>query len=96
VILATEKIRSYDPLNIGAGKGFTVDHILQTLLEIEGFSPRVVHDRSKPSTIPMRLVDTARAKKLLGFRPKTTLRDGLKKTVDWYKLNMPKPRRNRT
>ncbi len=95
VILAAEKVGSYDPLNIGAGKAFTVDHILGTLLEIEGFNPRVIHDRSKPSMIPMRLVDTARAKKLLGFRPKTTLKDGLKKTVDWYKLKMSKSRRNR-
>jgi len=93
-ILAAEKIGSYDPLNIGAGKAFTVDHILGTLLEIEGFTPRVIHDRSKPSMIPVRLIDTTRAKKLLGFRPKTALKDGLKKTVDWYKLKMPRARRS--
>jgi GDP-L-fucose synthase len=95
VILAAEKIHSYDPLNIGAGRAFTVDHILNTLLEVEGFKPRVVHDRAKPSMIPMRLVDTAKAKKLLGFRPKTTLRDGLKRTLDWYKLKTSKSGRSK-
>ena len=95
VILAAEKIDSYDPLNIGAGKAFTVDDILQTLLEIEGFKPRVVHDRTKPSMIPIRLVDTTRANKLLGFQPKTTLRGGLKKTIDWYKLKGSRPGRKK-
>ena len=95
VILATEKISSYDPLNVGAGKGFTVDDILHTLLEAEGFHPRVVHDRSKPSMIPIRLVDTRRAKKLLGFVPKTTLKEGLRKTVAWYKLKSSSSGRKR-
>ena len=85
LMLATERIDSYDPLNIGAGRGFTVDEILRTLLEIEGYNPRVVHDSSKPSMIPKRLVDTSRAEKVLGFRSKTTLREGLEKTLDWYK-----------
>jgi len=93
LILATEKIDSYDPMNIGAGRGVTVDEILRTLLELEGYNPRVVHDPSKPSMIPKRLVDTSRAEKLLGFRPKTALREGLKDTLDWYRAMAAKRRR---
>jgi GDP-L-fucose synthase len=93
LLLATEKIDTYDPLNIGAGKGFTVDEILRTLIKLEGYSPRIVHDKSKPKMIPKRLVDTSRAEKLLGFKPKTTLREGLRKTLDWYEAGSSKRRR---
>jgi GDP-L-fucose synthase len=86
MLLATEKINSYDPVNVGYGKGFTIKEILNTLLKIDGYTAaRIVHDYSKPSMIPVRLVDTRKAESVLGFRAKTTLREGLEKTVSWYR-----------
>ena len=86
LVLAAEKMGGYDPINVAFGRGYTVRAILKTLLEIDGRADaRVVYDRSKPSMIPVRLLDTSKAEKLLGFRAKTSLREGLSKTVDWYK-----------
>lgn len=95
VLLATERVSSYSPINVGYGKGHSVNDILYTLLGIEGYiDVRVVYDSSKPSMIPMRLVDTRKAEAVLGFRAKTALRDGLKKTLDWYKeTRLPRTRR---
>ena len=41
----------------------------------------------KSTTIPIRLVDTAKAETILGFKAKTGLGDGIKKTIKWYKEN---------
>jgi GDP-L-fucose synthase len=55
-------------------------------LKIDGYTAaRIVYDYSKPPMIPVRLVDTRKAESVLGFRAKTTLREGLEKTVSWYR-----------
>jgi len=84
--LAAEKVDHFDPINVAAGEGHSVDEILRLLLEIEGYEgAKIVHDTTAPSMIPIRLIDSSRAKRVLGFRPKTPLKEGLEKTVRWYK-----------
>jgi GDP-L-fucose synthase len=86
MILATEKINSYDPINIGLGKGYSIKQALQMILEVDGYTEaKVKYDPSKPSMIPVRLIDTTKAERVLGFKPKTSLREGIKKTVEWYR-----------
>ncbi|MCH7623634.1 MAG: NAD-dependent epimerase/dehydratase family protein, partial [Nitrospinae bacterium] len=69
MVLAAEKIDSYLPLNIAVGNGYSVKQVLQTMLEADGFTgAKVVFNSSQPSTIPVRLVDTALAEKVLGQR----------------------------
>jgi GDP-L-fucose synthase len=86
MILATEKIESYDPINIGLGKGYSIKQALKMMLEIDGYTnAKVIYNSSKPSMIPIRLLDTSKAKKLLGFKATTGLRDGIRKTIEWYR-----------
>lgn len=88
ILLAMEKINSYNPVNIGFGKGYSIKEFLKMMLEVDGYtSAKVVFDPSKPSTIPIRLVDTTKAETILGFKPKTDLKEGIKKTIKWYREN---------
>jgi GDP-L-fucose synthase len=83
---AMERLSGFTTLNIGLGKGYSVKQVLRTILELEGWTEaRVVFDSSKPTMIPVRLVDTSRAEQLLGFRAATDLREGLRQTIDWYR-----------
>lgn len=89
IILATEKIDTYNPINIGYGKGYTIKEILQMTIEIDNFDDaEIIYNKTMPSMIPIRLVDTSKAEKLLGFKPKTNIREGIEKTIDWYKENI--------
>lgn len=88
LLLASEKIDTYDPINIGAGKGFSIKQLLAILMELEECGDlQVEFDATKPSMCPIRLVDVTKAEKQLGFRAKTELREGMKKTILWYKDN---------
>ncbi len=83
MILATEKIESYNPLNIGLGKGHSIKEALQIILEVDGYTEAMVKfDSSKPSMIPIRLIDTTKAETVLGFKAITGLREGMKKTIE--------------
>lgn len=95
MVRAIEKIESYRAINIGLGKGYSVKEILQMILELDGYTDaRVVFNTSKPTMIPIRLVDTTKAETVLGFEAKTDLREGLRKTIEWYResRNIPRPR----
>lgn len=88
LMLAAEKINTYDPVNIGLGKGYSIKDIFKIALEVEGCSAaKLEFDTTKPSMIPVRLIDTTKARNLLGFKAQTDIRQGIQKTILWYKNN---------
>lgn len=86
MILAMTKIDDFCPVNIGTGKPVSVRQVLDTILKVDNYrDAKIVFNTSKPTMIPRRLIDVSLAKRLLGFEAKTSLYDGIKKTVDWYR-----------
>ena len=83
-LLVLEKGESMKPYNIGAGTAITVGDIVDSVLRATNKNPKVVYDETKPTTIPFRMVSTERIRTELGFEPKWTFEEGIKKTVDWY------------
>ena len=86
LLLAMEKINTFDPINIGGGKPISIQQALKAMLKAADVkSPKVIFNRSRPSMIPVRLINVSKAKKVLDFVPKTSLNDGIQKTIHWYK-----------
>ena len=86
MVTAMAKITSHTALNIGLGKGYSVKEILETILECDGYTgAKVVFNSSRPTMIPVRLVDTTKAETLLGFKAETDLVEGIQKTLAWYR-----------
>lgn len=87
-IMAMEKVVNYCPMNIGYGKGYSVKEVLNIILEEADYrDARILFNPSKPSMIPIRLVNISKAKRILGFEPKIGIREGIQKTLEWYRLN---------
>ena len=89
-MVVMDKVDSYDIFNIGSGVGKSVNDILFTCMELEGYDTDVTYNSDKPSMIPIRLLDVSKAKDKLGFETEISLREGLKKTIKWYKENYDK------
>jgi GDP-L-fucose synthase len=84
-LLALEKCTRFDPVNIGAGKAATIREIVGFILDAAGHKDAPVSfDKTKPVTIPFRMVDVEKAKLLLGFEPRIPLERGIGETVRWY------------
>jgi GDP-L-fucose synthase len=49
-----------------------------------------VWDATKPDGQPRRLLDISKAEKYFGFKAKTDFREGLKKTIEWYRESKDK------
>ena len=74
-----------EPINIGTGAEISIRDLAALVAETTGFEGRIVWDPSKPNGYPRRKLDTSRAERLLGFRSQVPLRDGLARTIAWYR-----------
>jgi GDP-L-fucose synthase len=85
ILLAAEKYDKPDPVNLGTGKEITIRELSSLIAELTGFNGRITYDTMKPDGQPRRCLDTTGAKREFGFEAKTDLREGLRKTIEWYK-----------
>lgn len=85
ICLATEHYDKPEPVNIGAGFEISIRELVGLIVELTGFKGRIVWDASKPDGQPRRMLDTSRAFREFGFRAATDFREGLKKTIEWYR-----------
>jgi GDP-L-fucose synthase len=84
VVLALERYDGTEPVNVGAGAEVPIRTLAEKLRELVGFEGRLVFDPSQPDGQPRRCLDTSRAERLFGFRARTPLDEGLRRTVEWY------------
>lgn len=82
--LAAERYDDPEPVNIGAGFEISIKDLTALVADIVGYEGTVVWDNSKPDGQPRRMLDVSRAEERFGFKARTDLRDGLRKTVDAY------------
>ena len=73
-----------EPINVGAGKGISILELAQLIKEAVGYQGRIVLDESKPDGAPHKTMDNTKMKKIFNWEPLTSLREGIKKTVEWY------------
>jgi len=85
IILATEKYNKPDPVNLGTGFEVSITELIKLIADLVGFDGEIKYDTSKPDGQPRRCLDTNKAWEEFGFKAKTDLREGLKKTIKWYK-----------
>lgn len=86
MVLAMEKMTTYDPVNIGSGRGHTVREILQIILSRDGYGDaKIVYAPDKPTMIPKRRVSIEKSKSLLGFYPQVSIEEGIVRTLEFYR-----------
>lgn len=73
-----------DPVNIATGKKTTVRDLAKTITNSFEYNPEFFFDSTKPTMIPVRLVDISKSKEVLGWNASTDIAAGIQKTVDWY------------
>jgi len=87
IVLATERYDRSDPVNLGSAFEISIRDLAETIVRVTGFGGEIVWDTSKPNGQPRRKLDTSRAEREFGFRSATAFEEGLRRTVEWYRLN---------
>ena len=73
-------------INVGTGMDCTIKEMAETMKEVVGFQGEIIWDTSKPDGTPRKLMNVSRLEKL-GWKAKTTLKDGLRETYQWFLEN---------
>ncbi|MCX5701471.1 MAG: GDP-L-fucose synthase [Candidatus Omnitrophica bacterium] len=84
IILATERYNKSEPVNLGSGLEISIKDLVKLIAKITAYKGKITWDVSKPDGQPRRTLDTSKAEKEFGFKAKTSLEKGLKKTIQWY------------
>ncbi|MBM3802633.1 MAG: GDP-L-fucose synthase [Acidimicrobiia bacterium] len=85
ILLAAEHYEGSEPVNLGVGREISIQDLVLLIAEMTGFRGRIRFDPSKPDGQPRRCLDSSRAQRAFGFSAKTSLEEGLRKTIDWYR-----------
>jgi GDP-L-fucose synthase len=85
LVLAAERYDGAEPVNLGAAKEISIRELAELIADVTGYPGRIVWDRDKPGGQPRRSVDAGRARELFGFEARTPLREGIERTVVWYR-----------
>ena len=85
--LAAERYDRAEPVNLGTGEEIAIGELAELVREATGYEGAIRWDTSKPNGQPRRRLDTTRAEQLFGFTAHVPLREGLARTVTWFRAN---------
>src|ERR1044071_19965 len=85
IVLAAEKYDGAEPVNLGSGMEISIKDLAELIKKETGYRGRLVWDTSKPDGQPRRALDVRRAEELSGFRARVDFREGLRRTIEWYR-----------
>lgn len=86
ILLAAERYDDGDPVNLGSGREISIAELTTLIADAAGFRGAIVWDGSKPNGQPRRQLDTSRAAGRFGFHAQTPFDEGLRRTVEWYRV----------
>src|SRR5262249_11093330 len=85
LVRAAEQYDAPDPVNLGTGDEISIRDLARLVADITGYSGEIRWDTTRPNGQPRRKLDTSRAEALFGFRARVPLREGMERTVAWYR-----------
>ena len=85
IVAAAERYDGPEPVNVGASREVSIRELTETIARLTGFEGELAWDASKPDGQPRRCLDTRRARELFGFSASTSLEDGLRQTIAWFR-----------
>jgi UDP-glucose 4-epimerase len=83
---ATAPDASGEVINVATGQQISIKELAETLATIIGVSIPPVHTPARAGDVRDSLADISKARRLLGYEPTVGLEEGLRRTVEWYRM----------
>jgi GDP-L-fucose synthase len=85
LVTAAERYDDPDPVNLGAGFEISMRDLASTIAAATGYRGEIAWDSARPNGQPRRMLDVSRARERFGFAARTSLQEGLARTIAWYR-----------
>ena len=89
VVRAAAMLNDSGPINIGTGCEISICELSELIAKFTGFPGQINWDINRADGQPRRMIDTQKAKKLLGWAASTSFDEGLKRTIAWWREQQP-------
>lgn len=90
IMAAFEYGGPYDAFNAATGVTHSVNECLSQIISLDEFSDaKIHHEIDRPGNVADRRFDTTKAARDLGFTSRTSLKEGLQRTISWYRQSLP-------
>ena len=89
MIIARQQL-PFELFNVGYGSSISVCDLVKKIISISGTDINIEYDLTKPSIKTKLCLDISKAKQSLGWIPTVSLDEGIRNTIDWYRLNVLK------
>jgi GDP-L-fucose synthase len=87
IVTAAARHNDSAPINLGTGREITITDLAALIARLCGFHGKTIWDTKRPDGQPRRQLDTSRAARLLHWRAKTDLEEGLRRTIEWWRAH---------
>jgi GDP-L-fucose synthase len=88
IVAALRYYNEPEPVNLGSGMEISMRDLIELIASLTGFKGRIEWDTTRPNGQPRRCLDTSRAEQGFGFKATTDFRQGLARTIEWYKTQV--------
>ncbi|MEK6882756.1 MAG: NAD-dependent epimerase/dehydratase family protein [Nanoarchaeota archaeon] len=78
---------NFELINVGSGELISIKNLVKRIIDISGKDLQIEYDLTKPTIKTNLFLDCNKAKEKFGWQARTSLDEGIKKTVEWYKEN---------
>ena len=85
ILSAAERYDGAAPVNLGSGEEISIRELASLVAQETGYAGEIRWDTSRPNGQPRRKLDVTRAEELFGWKSRTPLSEGLRRTIDWYR-----------
>ena len=84
IILAADKYDDPLPINLGSEEEISIKQVVELISDLMKFDGKIIWDASMPNGQPRRCVSNKRAEEKLNFKPQFSLKEGLRRTINWF------------
>ena len=88
VVAAIDKELDFEIINLGNNKPVVLNEFIRVIEKATGKKAIIKEMPTQPGDVNITYADISKAQKLLGYKPETSIEQGMKKFVDWYKNNV--------
>lgn len=80
----------FDIFNVGLGRAITIRSLVNRVVKLSGRKLEVIYDKTGPTIGTKIMLNVDKARRKFNWRPKIGLNEGIRRTIDWHKMNFHK------
>lgn len=85
VVASIDRVAGCEIINLGGDEPVTLTQMVETIEEVMGKKAELDRKPVQPGDVPRTMADVSKAKRMLGYEPKTSFKEGVAKQYEWYR-----------